>query len=167
MKKTLYLYLAAFTAWAQIPGPTLVVAPPRIGVGGTATITLKAAIEKVLANDQTLRHRAHRSRRSRSQFNRRKRSLRPASWIHRRPHTRGCTRRLSVRRISRWKAYYGNISGGSLFQRIVSGTGRKLQARLLFFAPKHGQRIHFPESAIQHGDQSQRHSAFVAWFALR
>jgi HAE1 family hydrophobic/amphiphilic exporter-1 len=54
MKKTLCFVLAAATALAQLPGPTLVVAPPRIGVAGTVTVTLKEAIEKVLANDQAL-----------------------------------------------------------------------------------------------------------------
>jgi outer membrane protein TolC len=46
--------LAAVSAFAQTPAPSPVVAPQRIGITGTASITLRDAIEKVLANDQTL-----------------------------------------------------------------------------------------------------------------
>src|SRR5580700_9209661 len=46
--------LPAVSAFAQTPAPSPVVAPQRIGITGTASITLRDAIEKVLANDQTL-----------------------------------------------------------------------------------------------------------------
>ena len=52
--RRLRLRLSLFLALAPLYAQTPVVAPPRIGITGTATVTLKQAIEKVLANDQTL-----------------------------------------------------------------------------------------------------------------
>ncbi len=48
--------LVSFAApvWAQLPATVAVKTPTRVGVTGTAIVTLKDAIEKVLANDQTL-----------------------------------------------------------------------------------------------------------------
>ena len=50
---SLSLALAILSA-LRLPAQTPVVTPPRVGVTGATTITLKEAIEKVLANDQTL-----------------------------------------------------------------------------------------------------------------